>query len=235
MKKIILIAALTVFCLSTANAQQIKFGVKAGLNISSLRGDYPDEINETRSKMGFHLGGLMAYAINDKISIQPELLFSTQGGSSKIKQEYGDGSYYESFQQTPKLSYLNLPIMFKYMVIDKLSVEIGPQLGYVLSAKSEWEYVDSTDSSENETIEVDLLNGGNYNFLGANVEVDGRINRFDFGLNFGSSYTITDNLFVQARYNLGLTSVDKNSTNQNVFDSWELKNSVFQFSVGFMF
>lgn len=235
MKKIIL-ASLILFTTVTF-AQQIKYGAKAGINVSSLKGDYPDEIDENKSIIGFHIGGFLEYSINEKFSIQPELLFSTQGGSSEIKEtyEYNNGTYYESFTQTPKISYLNIPLMFKYKVIEKLSVEFGPQIGFALSAKSKWEYIDSEDSSYNETIEVDLLNGGNYIFLGDDVEVKGRFNKFDFGLNIGTSYELTEQIFVQARYNLGLSVVDDNSTNGTNTDSWDLKNSVLQFSLGYKF
>lgn len=235
MKKIIL-ASLILFT-TVSFAQEIKYGAKAGINVSNLRGDYPDEIDENKSKIGFHIGGFLEYSINDKFSIQPELLFSTQGGSSEIKEsfEYNGETYYESFTQTPKISYLNIPLMLKYKVIEKLSIEFGPQIGFALSAKSKWEYVDTEDSSYNETIEVDILNGGNYNYLGTDVEVKGRINKFDFGLNLGASYDITEQIFVQARYNLGLSVVDDNSTAGTSTDSWDLKNSVLQFSLGYKF
>ena len=60
----------------------------------------------------------------------------------------------------------------------------------------------------------------------------------DFGLNFGASYDITDNLFVQARYNLGLTNVNVLNMSDilgNGFKRGNVKNSVFQISVGYKF
>jgi hypothetical protein len=222
-------------CSAFAFSQEIKFGAKVGLNISSLRGNYPAEIDKTKSKIGFHIGGFAEYSINDKFALQPELLLSTQGGSSEVIEYYGGGTYFESFKQTPKLTYINLPIMLKYKVIEKLSIEFGPQIGYLISAKSKWEYVDSTDPSENETIEVDLINDGTYTFGGTTVQVKPKTNRLDFGLNIGSSYDVTDKFFVQARYNLGLTVFDKNSTAGSSTNSWDLKNSVIQISTGYRF
>ena len=233
MKKIILTSLM--LCSAFAFSQEIKFGAKVGLNISSLRGNYPAEIDETKSKIGFHIGGFAEYSINDKFALQPELLLSTQGGSSEVIEYYGGGTYFESFKQTPKLTYINLPIMLKYKVIEKLSIEFGPQIGYLISAKSKWEYVDSTDPSENETIEVDLINDGTYTFGGTTVQVKPKTNRLDFGLNIGSSYDVTDKFFVQARYNLGLTVFDKNSTAGSSTNSWDLKNSVIQISTGYRF
>lgn len=222
-------------CSAFAFSQEIKFGAKVGLNISSLRGNYPAEIDETKSKIGFHIGGFAEYSINDKFALQPELLLSTQGGSIEVIEYYGGGTYFESFKQTPKLTYINLPIMLKYKVIEKLSIEFGPQIGYLISAKSKWEYVYSTDPSENETIEVDLINDGTYTFVGTTVQFKPKTNRLDFGLNIGSSYDVTEKFFVQARYNLGLTVFDKNSTAGSSTNSWDLKNSVIQISTGYRF
>ena len=49
---------------------------------------------------------------------------------------------------------------------------------------------------------------------------------FDFGLNVGFGYNINSNLFAQARYNYGITTVTENP---------DIKNSVFQISLGYKF
>ncbi|PAM94075.1 hypothetical protein B4N84_13410 [Flavobacterium sp. IR1] len=49
---------------------------------------------------------------------------------------------------------------------------------------------------------------------------------FDFGLNFGLGLKITESIFVQGRYGIGLTEASKNA---------DVKNSVFQLSAGFLF
>ncbi len=58
-------------------------------------------------------------------------------------------------------------------------------------------------------------------------EVDGNdTNTFDFGVAGGLSFKITDGFFVSGRYVAGLTEAKKEA---------EVKNSVIQLSVGFMF
>jgi opacity protein-like surface antigen len=223
-------------------SQEIKFGAKVGLNISRLRGNYPtagdpngDEIAfDNKSKIGFHLGGFAEYKINKKFSLQPEFLISTQGGVFEVKFTE-EGEPYPTFTQTSKLTYLSLPIMLKYKVLEKLSVEFGPQIGYLISAKSKWKFVDPSDPSENGTIQVDLLHDGTYTFNGSTVQVKPRVNRFDFGLNLGASYDLTEKIFIQGRYNFGISTVDKNSTNGVSTDSWNTKNSVIQISTGYKF
>lgn len=240
MRKIILLGFM--FCTLFGFSQEIKYGFKAGLNLSSLRGDYPTNTGnitfDNKSKIGFNIGGFAEYKINNKFSLQPELLISTQGGIFETKYNYHNntyGDYYEKVTQTTKLTNLNLPILLKYYVMEKLSLEFGPQIGFVVGAKIKLDYVDSTNSSNNETIELNGLQDGTFVSGGQTYQYKKGINTVDFSLNFGTTYNLTKNLFVQGRYNLGLSKVDKNSTNGSSTNSWNMKNSVFQLSAGYKF
>jgi hypothetical protein len=234
MKKIILTSFM--LCSVFGFSQEIKFGAKVGLNLSNLRGDYPTGIDEHNSKIGFHIGGFAEYEINDKFTLQPELLFSTQGNTYGYKDYYGGGSYYDGADYNLKLNYLNLPVILKYKIIEKLSIDFGPQIGYLMSAKTKIDVTeDSRDPSQNYSVEIDMLNDGTYNFGGTTVQGKASANRLDFSLNLGASYDITEKIFLQGRYNFGLSTVDKNSTNGTSTNSWNMKNSVFQLSAGYRF
>lgn len=97
------------------------------------------------------------------------------------------------------LNYINLPIMFKYDVANRFYLEAGPQVGFLVSAKF------------------------------ADVDVKDDFETTDFGANFGLSYGFTEKLFAQARYNIGLSNIAKDSGDE------ELKNSVLSFSLGYKF
>uniref|UniRef100_UPI00374D65C7 porin family protein n=1 Tax=Flavobacterium sp. TaxID=239 RepID=UPI00374D65C7 len=131
MKKVLL-TAVAVFAFSFANAQEVKFGAKAGLNMSSLKSS---GFGDTKSLVGFHIGGLAEIKLNDKMSIQPELLYSQEGG----KYEFTDNIFGTVliYNQEIKLSKINIPVSFKYYVIERLSIEAGPQFDFILKAKSE--------------------------------------------------------------------------------------------------
>jgi long-subunit fatty acid transport protein len=234
MKKIILISFM--MCSVFAFSQKIKYGAKFGLNLSNLIGDYPSAINEHNSKIGINIGGFAQYEINEKFILQPELLFSTQGNTYGFKNYYGGGSYYEGANYNIKLNYLNLPIIFKYKVAKKISIEFGPQIGYLMSAKTKIDVTeDSRDPSQNYSIEIDISNDGVYNFGGTIVQSKASVNRLDFSLNLGSSYDVTEKIFIEGRYNLGLSNVDKNSTNGTNTTSWNMRNSIFQIAAGYRF
>lgn len=59
-------------------------------------------------------------------------------------------------------------------------------------------------------------------------EVDEAIKSLDFGLGFGAGYELTNGLFFDARYNLGLANISE-------FDGGEIKNTGFQIGLGYRF
>lgn len=241
MKKIFILTLFTMLCALT-NAQEINYGFKAGGNLSNLSGDYPDNpdpeiTSDNKSILGVNLGFFLEYSLSRNFSIQPELLLSTQGNKLETKEEYfGDLTNQierASLTQTTNLTYINLPVMFKYHINDKIDIEFGPQIGYVISAKADFDYEDENFPEDNESITIDLLSDGSYTFLGSRIEWRESLNRLDYGINLGVSYDFTYRLFAQARYYYGLSTIDDNSTFGVDYNSWDLKNSVIQLSLGY--
>lgn len=249
MKKIIT-SALVILATATGFSQEVKWGVKGGLNYSNLRGIETTITNEdgesikfsSKGQVGFHIGGFAEYQINDKLAIQPELLISTQGGGREFKTSGTDefGDYYAvSLENKLNLTYLQIPVMLKYQVADKLNIEFGPQIGFALSGKEKIS-IFSQDGSDVErgSVEFSIFKDEKHIIDGETIQTKGMGKRLDFGLNIGASYDITDNLFVQGRYNFGLASINK-SYNYNLsgvqIKNNELKNSVFQLGVGYKF
>ncbi|MBD0726072.1 hypothetical protein B6A10_12890 [Flavobacterium sp. L1I52] len=169
MKKIILTVA-AMFAFGFANAQEVKFGVKAGLNLSNFTGD----VENNSIKAGFQAGGLVEIKVSDKFSVQPEVLYSLQG--TKIEEEGTDVNF--------NMSYLNVPVMAKFYVADGFSLEAGPQIGFLLSANGKAEgvsidikdYFKSTDFSLNVGAGYDVAEnvniGARYGFGLSNIAKD---------------------------------------------------------------
>jgi hypothetical protein len=207
MKKITFITLLVLFSISYVNAQDIKYGVKGGLNLSSVS---TNTQGDTKSKLGVHLGGVAEISLNDKFSLQPELLFSTQG--AKIEFEGDDFIYFDGDKETWKLNYINIPVMAKYYVKDNFSLEAGPQIGFLLSAKLDYDYVES-DNWEAESGKEDIKD---------------QLKGTDFALNFGTGYDLNENMSIGIRYSVGLSNIAKNSFS-------ELKNNILQASFSYFF
>jgi opacity protein-like surface antigen len=203
MKKVLFIAVVVLLGLGNVNAQEVKFGTKVGLNLSNFTGD----LDDSDSKIGFNIGAFAEISLSDKFIFQPELLFSSQGA----KFEESDNNF--SSEETLKFNYLNMPLMIKFAASDKFALEFGPQLGFLLSAKSKFE---QTFDGETFSEEVDIKDS---------------VKSIDFGLNFGASFDVSENIMIGARYNLGLLDI----TDVEDSEDFKLQNAVFSFSLGYRF
>lgn len=210
MKKIIF-AAIAVFALNTVNAQDAKnsksFGVKGGVNFANITDD-----KDADMKVGFFAGVYGEFMLSEKFSIQPEILYSTQGTKYKENGSNEFGSY--AVDATFKLDYINVPVMAKYYINDKFSIEAGPYVGFLLKGIVSY---DVSVSNENESV-----SDGDY------IDLKDQLNTVDFGLGFGAGYKVNSNISLGLRYNIGLTDVEEDAG-----DEMGSKNSVFQLSFGY--
>ena len=197
-----MLTAAAVMAFAFSNAQETRFGVKGGLNISNLGGD----VDNNSAIVGFHVGGFAEIKLSEKFAIQPELLFSTQG--SKIEDSGEDYSVEDKLN----LSYINLPIMAKFYVAPKFSLEAGPQIGFLVSAKEKYE-----ETYFGETISSD-------------EDVKDDFKSIDFGLNLGAGFDFTENFSAGVRYNIGLSNIADAGESD-----YKLNNNVISVSVGYKF
>lgn len=155
---VILVGLFTV-TLTQAQSYRTHFGLKGGLNISSLKveGD-----NDFDSKAGVHIGGLAHIHISTHFAVQPELVFSTQGGK--------DGDDFKF-----NLGYLNIPLLAQFMTGQGLRIETGPQLGFLLSAKLKEDDIEQDVKDDLSTFDLSWALGAGYLFS-SGFGVDARFN-----------------------------------------------------------
>jgi hypothetical protein len=154
------IACIAIVFAGTMNAQDVKLGVKIGMNVSSVNGN----LDNLDPKTGFVLGATAEVSLSEKFSIQPELLYSQQGAKSR-----GNFIY--------DLNYITLPVMAKYYITEGFSVEAGPQFSFLV--KDELISDNSNSASAN-------TNAENFD-LSANL---GLGFKFDNGIFFQTRYNL---------------------------------------------
>lgn len=220
MKKVFL-AAIAIGTFGIANAQSVKFGVKAGVNIATLTGDaVADDVS---MKVGFNAGGLAEIKFTDMIALQPEVLFSMQGARTVDRTNDIVGNRFEE-ESSVNLGYINVPVMLKIYPTKSFFLEGGPQVGFLISAKSKNEatsnFVDGTSIVESET-----------------VDIKDNLKTLDVAFNLGLGYDFTENLFINARYSLGLTNVYDTPDFLGGLGVTELdaKNGTISVNVGYKF
>ena len=145
-------------------------GIKVGFNVASLNVEDGVDYN---SIVSAHAGGLVHIHVSPHFALQPELFLSGQGG--------------ERGNDKVRLYYLNLPVLFQYLVGNGFRLHTGPQLGMLLSAKEKV----------------------------GNVEYDIKdvLNTVDFGWEFGAGYQFPGSgLGIDVRYTLGITDITEGSS-----------------------
>lgn len=136
MKKTILVTVLLLAISSNMQAQLVKFGIKAGLNYANQTGT-DITINSTNYKTdaitSYHAGLVAEISLIKGFSIQPELLYSTQGATYK--------NAVEEFRN--ELGYLSIPVLAKIHLNKTVSLDLGPQASFLLSERKEFDIEDS--------------------------------------------------------------------------------------------
>ncbi|WP_426490228.1 porin family protein [Hymenobacter sp. 102] len=215
MKKSLLAAAalLATVAVSESKAQGIRFGLKAGGNLSNLSGDLTDE-DRYENKFGFHGGAMLNIGLLDDgfLSIQPEVLFSQKG--FKFAENQAFGLYRYSGSRT--YNYIDVPVLLK-LNADGFYFEAGPQYSYLMKVK------DETQRS---------LNGTVFTNYSGTQNLD-NVNRNEIGYAAGLGFQSDAGFLIGIRYNGSLTDFAKEGYTGDA-DVRNARNSVFQASVGFL-
>lgn len=151
---------------------QTAFGLKGGLNLTSLNVDDPESSYDSRS--GYHVGIFLREKFS-KVAIQPEVLLFTQ--STDIS-SVAVGQY--EFQDN--FTYLSVPIMVKFYLVSGLNIHVGPQFGFLIDGERKGSFLgqsfneDIKDYYKKSDISVSV--GGGWDFpFGLNLDV-----RYNIGI-----------------------------------------------------
>lgn len=161
------------------------------------------------NRTGYHFGAYAMLKLT-KIAIQPEVIFSRQG------QQYAFPGY---SNLKSSFDYINIPIIIKLYIAAGLNIQAGPQFGF-LSSSSGYVYNTLTSSATSQSLT---------NFVKSS----------DVSLAVGAGWDLPLGLNVTARYNVGLSDINKYTGGTvpsgvtSSLGTQEAKNQVFQFSVGY--
>ncbi|WP_367757623.1 porin family protein [Flavobacterium sp. WC2421] len=173
MKKSILIGLFFFALSNNVEAQLVKFGIKAGVNYANFEGS---DI-QTDAITSYHAGLVAEIKLVDSFSIQPELLYSTQGATYK-----NAGTEFKN-----ELGYLSIPVLAKIHLNKFVSLDLGPQASFLLSERNNF------DVSNAETFEFAAVGGLGVN-LTKSIFLQGR---YVLGLTEVSKEAQTKNSVVQ--------------------------------------
>lgn len=199
---------------TSAHAQGLRFGLKAGANLSNLLGSLT---NQDKYKFGFEGGVLLnAGIVEDLLSIRPEVLFSQKG------YKYGDNLYTVAgttlkYSGNCAYDYLDVPVLLKVKAAG-LFFEAGPQYSYLLSVR------------DNSAI---TSNGSPVTSSASSQNLD-NVNRNEIGYAAGLGFEAASGVFLDVRYNGSFTDFAKNGYQGTDPGLKSARNSVFQASLDFL-
>ena len=198
-----LFVSLLIILLSSTNtqSQELSYGFTGGLNMNTIYANH----DEGGLKIGFNLGGIAQYKINNQMGLITNIKLSSKGQQySKITNTPDD--YFKTYHTT-SLYYIDIPILYQYIVLDAIGLEAGPSFNFCLGGNDK-------EKVGNSSTNITKFGKGD-------------INPFEFGIVLGfftrdlgqSSF---NNIFIEFRYFLGLTNVIKatdygRNTNGGVF------------------
>ncbi len=220
-KKIFIAIIFSVTMINVIHAQ-VTYGVRTGVNFAKWQGedlqiiedlvDKTEGYLETRGKTGWHVGGYVNIPINNTFSFEPGLAYSKKGyslmGDFQIPVLKSLGLNAGARVQS---HYIDMPLVLKANVVKGLHVYAGPQVSLL---------VRSTLNAKLGVLGISIFNRG--------IGITERFNKADLGLTGGIGYQFNNGLNIQAGYDHGLTTLDKNN-------NYAAYNRVVKVSVGFSF
>lgn len=220
MKKFLLIAAVAVLGIN-ANAQEFKFGPKAGFAMSTIKIDEKQDDLSARKmdpKYTFYIGGMAEYKFNDKFALQGEVLYSPLGGNENIDGVNAGGIF---VGEKTKITFgtILVPISGKYFITEGFSVAAGLNVGIILTAKQKTVLGSDFLGMEVEAEDSDYKDG----------DIKKAIKTLNLAPFLGVEYALENGLFFDARYSLGVSNLSNDNSGGSV------KNSFAQIGVGFKF
>ena len=150
-----LIGLITAILMSgVANAQHgnapvgnLSLGIKAGVNLYNVQNNNNTGYDQ---KIGYNFGLLGHIHVGNQFAIQPEIVYSTQG--AKI----GNSPY--------DLNYINIPVMFQYMFDNGFRLQAGPQVGFLIAARSKNDNTTVNIKDDLKPVDLGVSIGASYVF-----------------------------------------------------------------------
>lgn len=218
MKKLLLIASVAVMGVAV-KAQEVRFGPKAGYSLSTLKFKDNSNVENTDPMHTFYVGGLVEYKISDNFGLQGELLYSPLGGKiSEKAEDPDDETTYIKIQNKTTLGTLLIPVSAKYFISENFSLSAGASFGVILSAKSKTVADFGLGVIPGLEIAAD-----------DETDIKDQLNTLNIAPFLGAEYAFENGLFIDARYNYGVSNLAKDS------GDGKLTNSFLQVGVGFKF
>ncbi|MBR0275690.1 MAG: PorT family protein [Prevotella sp.] len=223
MKKLFMMAAAAMMAATSINAQgcfepgtftlhpRVGFTGALITNMPSI--DLGVRNIKNDAKGGFFAGVDAAYQVNNWFEVAAGINWSQAGSGWKDTNIIVDGSALEVKDLKIETSYISVPVTANFYVLKGFALKAGVQFGFLTSAKVKGELsADGTTEKLNESCKD-------------------QFKKLDISIPVGISYEFKNHIVLDARYNFGLTKVNKEKDP----DLDDGRNKTFVFTIGYKF
>lgn len=198
-------------------SENFYFSLKAGANLSDISGT-----DEGKSRVGFNFGLVANIKLSDRWSLIPEFAPLSPKGNRDVPLKSTGNPSLDALLVNPdkskrEFNYIDIPVILRYKVSDRLFIGAGPQISLLTSAQAIYQ---STPIEGNP--------------LTYERDISSELNTIDYGLVFDLMYSVSNLLGGKGvdfhlRYALGLSDILKNNSGE------AFTNSVFHITASFPF
>jgi len=177
MKSLYFLIVFCFFCSLASYAQLFQGGVAAGIVGSQVAGDTYSGYR----KPGAYASFWVKLAIKERSSFLTELSYYQKGSRHNPDDKLQDFTFY-----LMRLGYIEMPFLYQYHLRNKLTLEAGPSMSFLLHSYEELDYAE--------------ISYGKFSFFNPSFMV-------------GVNYPINDKISVHFRTNNSILSIRKDKVN----------------------
>lgn len=209
MKRILLLVLISFVAVSASAQKKFTFGPKAGFTVANLHVDDDDQNDQVSGvKAGLVIGAFAEYRAVKWFAVSADVLFARKGAQNEFKMSTSE--FNMETENNFKLNYIDVPVLANFYVTKRLALKAGIQPSFLLSAKNKVSQK-SNGESINET-----------------VDLKKEMNKVDFAIPVGISYSFKMGLVLDLRYHIACTNLLKDG-------DYKLTNQVASLTVGWRF
>ncbi len=179
MKKVLTIGVVIFIAITDLKAQSLDVGLGAGLGISNIN------ITNSPNNQQTDFSSIMSYIFNGYLSYKSQGFWGFTLEPGVTRKGWNMSNNAENSESKIKLHYLQLPALSDFYLSDKLYFSLGPEISYLLSAKSKFENNNNSGTEE----------------------LKGYFSKFELSALVSINYKINGNFSIGCRYNHAVTEV----------------------------
>lgn len=210
------------FAQTTMSGNTARFGLKAGVNLSTYSGSGATDL-DYKNNVGYNVTAFGDFGVGNNFFIQPGVSLQNKGAKLENSVTSGNTTISGTFKQDVMVIEVPVNAVVRIPTGDAGAIQVsaGPYVGFNVSGKNKYTGSYSTGANVGTDYSRDIK-------FGSATSDD--LSSIDFGANFGLAYRTTSGISLGANYGLGISNLIPSDSRSN--DS-KLKNRVLGFTIGY--